>query len=65
MLGCLGYEGYVTFTDLAVKPLYGEYSEIPRYYYHIGCEIQGGGVGVSSFRPRNVFNACPKPSLLQ
>ena len=29
MLGCLGYKGYVTFTDLAVKPLYGEYSEIP------------------------------------
>ncbi|CAH3103630.1 unnamed protein product, partial [Porites lobata] len=22
MLGCLGYEGYVTFTDLAVKPIY-------------------------------------------
>lgn len=22
MLGCLGYKGYVTFTDLAVKPLY-------------------------------------------
>ena len=24
MLGCLGYEGHVTFTDLAVKPIYGE-----------------------------------------
>ena len=24
MLGCLGYEGYVTFTDLAVKPIYGK-----------------------------------------
>ena len=24
MLGCLGYEGYVTFTDLTVKPIYGK-----------------------------------------
>ena len=28
MLGCLGYEGYVTFTDLAVKPIYGKSHEM-------------------------------------
>ncbi|XP_022790635.1 uncharacterized protein LOC111330102 [Stylophora pistillata] len=56
MLGCLGYEGYVTFTDLAVKPLFFLYSEIPRYYYHIGYSKL---LKNHSIDPNKLLEPCP------